>query len=399
MRNFIDENKKIFGVVISIVFGIMFLILFYFTISNLDEIIDAVSGIVKKTVNIMNPVIIGFIIAYLLKKPCEKVCGFMMKYNVVRNESKRNLVSVLITYILFVGIVILFLSLVVPNTLNNIATLISRLKDLKEPLENTLAILSKNKYLRKFVSFTQIDMNNINLSGVYKIIVNEIKEWIISRGSEVYEWIRNITKIVYDGSTGIVIAIYISLERKTISEQMKRIAKYIFGKFYNKLSGFVLTTDKIFTDYFSAKIVSSFGLGALSSVLSFAMGVPYSLTVGVVIAIFNLIPIFGPWIGGVICVLFTLLSGFDKALAVIVISIAVQIIDANVIQPVMLGAGINLSGFWSFVSVVVAGNIAGIGGMIVSMPIFALLKEYIGKAVKKMNKFKAYIIFNTNKPK
>lgn len=383
MKAFIEENKKIFAIAIAVLVFAMVLTLFYFVVVNISGVWDKLIYIIKKVYEITSPVIVGFVIAYLLKRPCRSFCSFLSKHAFVKNEHMRNSVGVVTVYIFFVIVVVVFMALIIPNTIENIITLFARLKELKEPFEEFVLRLCRNRHLRYIAKLMNIKLDDINLGGMYKVAVDEIRLWIKDSSSAAFSFMQNTVKIMYNFSLGVIIALYISLEEDALLIQIGKVLRRIFKNRFELLKEFFTTADKIFANYFYTKITSSFALGGVSLILCLILNIDYPLSIGVVTAVFNLIPIFGPWIGAGICVLFTLLGGLSKAFWVIIISIFVQILDANFVQPVILGSGINLSEFWSLVSVVVFGNFAGIFGMVISMPTFALIKKYVARWVSK----------------
>lgn len=383
MKAFIEENKKIFAIAIAVLVFAMVLTLFYFVVVNISGVWDKLIYIIKKVYEITSPVIVGFVIAYLLKRPCRSFCSFLSKHAFVKNEHMRNSVGVVTVYIFFVTVVVVFMALIIPNTIENIITLFARLKELKEPFEEFVLRLCRNRHLRYIAKLINIKLDDISLGGMYKVAVDEIRLWIKDSSSAAFSFMQNTVKIMYNSSLGVIIALYISLEEDALLIQIGKVLRRIFKNRFELLKEFFTTADKIFANYFYTKITSSFALGGVSLILCLILNIDYPLSIGVVTAVFNLIPIFGPWIGAGICVLFTLLGGLSKAFWVIIISIFVQILDANFVQPVILGSGINLSGFWSLVSVVVFGNFAGIFGMVISMPTFALIKKYVARWVSK----------------
>lgn len=383
MKSFIEENKKIFALTIAVLVFAMVLTLFHFVVDNISCVWDKFIYIIKKVYEIISPVIVGFVIAYLLKRPCRSFCGFLSKHAFIKNEHIRNGVGVVTVYIFFVIVLVVFMALIIPNTIENLITLFARLKELKEPFEEFVLRLCRNKHLRYIAKLMNIKLDDISLGGMYKVVVDEIRLWIKDSSIEAFSFMQNTVKVIYNSSLGIVIALYISLEENELLIQIGKLLRRIFKNRFNVLKDFFSAADRIFANYFYTKIISSFALGGVSFVLCLMLNIDYPLSIGVVTAVFNLIPIFGPWIGAGICVLFTLLGGLSKAVWVIIISVFVQILDANFVQPVILGGGINLSGFWSLVSVVIFGNFAGIFGMVISMPAFALIKEYVARWVSK----------------
>ena len=157
----------------------------------------------------------------------------------------------------------------------------------------------------------------------------------------------------------------------------------ITGKHYERLKYIAELSDKTFYNYFEAKVVTSFVIGFMGYVLCLIFRIQYAATIGIIVAVTNLIPIFGPWMGGIFCVLFTLLSGLKKAIIVAVMIVLLQQFDSNYIGPRILGPKIDLNGFWVFVSVIVMGSIGGVLGMLISMPLFSVLQVLIGEAVEK----------------
>lgn len=148
-------------------------------------------------------------------------------------------------------------------------------------------------------------------------------------------------------------------------------------------------SHEAFGGFFTGKLLDSFIVGVLTFIVMLILDIPYPLLIGVVIAITDIIPVFGPFIGAIPSTLLILLVDPIKAVIFVVVIIVIQQIDGNILAPKIIGETTGLSSFWTIFAITVGGGFFGIIGMIVGVPAFVviydILSELINSALKKKN--------------
>ena len=137
-----------------------------------------------------------------------------------------------------------------------------------------------------------------------------------------------------------------------------------------------------FGKFLSGKILDSLIIGILTFVILTIFKMPYTLLVSVIVGITNIIPFFGPFIGAIPSVIIILFVSPIKALWFLLIILVIQQIDGNIIGPKILGDSIGISAFWILFSILVAGKFLGLVGMVIGVPLFAVIYSIIKEVVE-----------------
>ncbi len=385
MRKFFKENKKLLDTMAVITMWICVMIAFYFIVKTPQNFLDAVKTAISAIGKVINPILVGLLIAYLLYRPSRSMTKLLMKIKFfAKRENVANAVSVLLVFIIALSFLVAFLFLIIPNAIESIAILVERLSELEVPAKNFIDKAYENEIVRDILRLFNIDTNSAQKgSDVLVKLLSKGKSIFAALGGYVYAFVTNLGSFLYNFFIGFIIAIYVNIDYKVLLNQFDRLFRCITGKHYERLEYVVKLFDRTFYDYFGSKVITSGVIGLMAYVICLIFRIQYGATIGVIVAVTNLIPIFGPWIGGIFCVLITLLSGFKKALIVAVMIILLQQFDSSFIGPRILGPKIDLNGFWVFVSVIVMGSIGGVLGMLISMPLFSVLQVLITEAVDK----------------
>jgi predicted PurR-regulated permease PerM len=178
-----------------------------------------------------------------------------------------------------------------------------------------------------------------------------------------------------------VVAVYALMDKQRLLGQSKKL---LFAFFSPKRANDILQTARhghmVFGKFLSGKIITSLMIGFACFILMSIFRIPYPLLVSVIIAFTNVIPFFGPFIGGVPSALIILLTDLNKGIIFCVIIVVLQQIEGNILTPRVLGSRIGISEFWVTSSLLLFGGMFGFVGMIVAVPLFALL-YYIAKMI------------------
>ena len=169
------------------------------------------------------------------------------------------------------------------------------------------------------------------------------------------------------------------LQRKYIKEFLKKLGKSMFAESaYTRLSKYFTTSNKILLDFIYCQIIDAIIIGILVSIALTIIGVKYSILLGFFIGLFNIIPYFGAIIAIAVAVLITVFTGgVQQALIMAVTVIILQQIDANIINPKILGDGLKISPILVIFAVTIGGEFFGVIGMFLSVPVIAILKLLI----------------------
>lgn len=373
----IDWNKKYNTIAVYTFIVAASIILFYLGISQ----IGAVTSYIDKIFIILQPFIIGFAIAYLL--------GFLLKVyerNLKKIKNYRNLklkyqriISLTLTYLTAILLIVLFLQFVLPQLIESIVGLVNNIPTYISNLNKVSNYLFKKFDIKK----EQMDVINEKLRGLIDTVINIGTNLLPVIGNIVASFASSIWNI----AIGAIVSIYLLIDKENMCAGVKKVVYAILPeKGAEKVILITHKSNETFGKFLSGKILDSAIIGILAYIVLKICNMPYSLLISVVIGITNIIPFFGPFIGAVPSFIIILFVSPEKALWFLLIVFILQQVDGNIIGPKILGESIGISAFWILFSIMVAGEILGFVGMIIGVPLFAviysLFKDFINEKLK-----------------
>lgn len=373
----IDWNKKYNTIAVYTFIVAASIILFYLGISQ----IGAVTSYIDKIFIILQPFIIGFAIAYLL--------GFLLKVyerNLKKIKNYRNLklkyqriISLTLTYLTAILLIVLFLQFVLPQLIESIVGLVNNIPTYISNLNKVSNYLFKKFDIKK----EQMDVINEKLRGLIDTMINIGTNLLPVIGNIVASFASSIWNI----AIGAIVSIYLLIDKENMCAGVKKVVYAILPeKGAEKVILITHKSNETFGKFLSGKILDSAIIGILAYIVLKICNMPYSLLISVVIGITNIIPFFGPFIGAVPSFIIILFVSPEKALWFLLIVFILQQVDGNIIGPKILGESIGISAFWILFSIMVAGEMLGFVGMIIGVPLFAviysLFKDFINEKLK-----------------
>ncbi|MCR5023027.1 MAG: AI-2E family transporter, partial [Lachnospiraceae bacterium] len=159
--------------------------------------------------------------------------------------------------------------------------------------------------------------------------------------------------------------------------QAKKILAAIFSKKnYKRIMSAAKETHHVFGEFISGKLVDSLVVGIAMFILMWLIGIPYAVLISVVLAVANLIPFFGQFIGIIPTALLVFVEDPVKGLIYVVVVVVYMQFDANVVSPKILGDSIGLGSFWILFSIILFGGLFGVWGMLIAVPVFAMIYRW-----------------------
>jgi predicted PurR-regulated permease PerM len=225
-------------------------------------------------------------------------------------------------------------------------------------------------------------------------------EDVLTKASEQIEpyiqtWIKNLTdsifvicRIVKNLILGLLVAVYLILNKEMLRSQFRVLFKRILKeKTYEVLHSFLMKLNQIFLDFIIGKTADSLIVFILSYITFLIAGMPSPLLISTIVGITNIIPCFGPFIGAIPSAIIVFMQEPSKLVLFIILIVIIQQIDGNIIGVKILGNKLNLPSVWVFFSILIFGSLFGVWGMIIGVPTFAVLyttlKEFLNIKTKK----------------
>lgn len=361
-------------------------VLFYFIMLRLGSIFT----VIGKIINVLQPIIFGLVIAYLVNPMIvffdSKLLPFFNKK--VKNKEKANkltcAISTTLSLIVFCVIITGIIWLIIPQFIESIMNIVTVLPGQIDNYSEKLAkFVHKNKQLES-VLLKALDYEKNWLQTELAPTVSKYAATLASGVWSAFTFIKNFV-------LGLIIAIYLLLSKKKFVNQTKKLFYAIFKeKTVNRIFAWIKTSHGVFSGFISGKIVDSIIIGILCFIGTAIMKIPYSVLVSVVICVTNVIPVFGPWIGGIPMSILVALNDPIKGLYFGIFVIFLQTLDGNFIGPKILGDKIGLDTFWVMFAIILGGGMFGVLGMLIGVPGFAviyyILVAIINHSLNKKNK-------------
>lgn len=351
-----EMKQKIIVYSTSLIIAILF-----FTILNKFKDIKRT---IQFIITILFPFLLGIGIAFILNNPEKWVENKLLK-NVPLQKNHKRILATLIVFILAIGFLILFFSIIIPNTIDSVRQFSTNIA----VYSDTFISYTKDFAYRMNISEKQVEQILINFD-ITKKITSIVTESIPKIASYSYSFVKGFINLIL----AFVSAFYILLDRETLVKGIKKLNYSLFDKnFANYLTLWTNDAKTVFEQYIVGNIIDSFIVGVLCYVVILFLKIPYTSMVALIVGVTNVIPVFGPFLGAIPVIIILCLIDPLSALIFAIVIFIIQQIDGNIIKPIVLGDKLGMSGFWILFSVTVGGALFGVVGMFLGVPIFALI--------------------------
>ncbi len=350
----------------------------------LYKLLDNFSSIAEwftKFFTILKPFLIGLLISYILFIPCRKIEGALKKCKLKLISKKSRGLSVIITYIIFVTLVVILINWILPILVSSIAELISNVPTYYNTIITKYAELPEDSILKSdIIKENMKEFTNVDMRQVLSISNEKILEYAKS--------IINIFSGIFDVFVSIVVSVYILLQRTSILNGLRRFARAIFKKEkYEAIDKYFINANEVVFTFITSQLFDAIIVGIITTVAMLILKVKYAPLLGFVIGLFNMIPYIGAIVAVGFGILITLITGgFGKALTMAIVVIILQQIDANIINPKIIGSSLETSPLLVLFSITIGGAYFGIIGMFLAVPIAVVIKTILSDFVSNRNK-------------
>ena len=352
-------------------------IVFFFFIYRFKGFGDAVATLT----GILMPFIYGGVIAYLLKPVCNTVEGFLRRLFPEKMQGFAGGLAVAVTILFGLLLVYALLMMIIPQLITSVTTLyytgranmgkfVTWLNHLQFVADNETLM----EYVNKAYAAISVDLD----SWIKNTLMPSMQNIISGVGIGVL----NVVTVFKNLIIGIIVAVYLLAARRKFVRQA-RLILYSIAKprWADAIVTEVQYADKMFGGFINGKILDSAIIGLLCYLVCVIVQFPSALLVSVIIGVTNVIPFFGPFIGAVPATLLILIQNPIKALWFVLFVLILQQLDGNIIGPKILGNTTGLSSFWVLFAILLFGGLWGFVGMIIGVPLFAVIYDVIKKLV------------------
>ena len=370
-------KRKYLYLTIAIFGAISLSILVFFAVYRFKGIGD----ILHRLSDILAPFIYGGVVAYLLRPVCNYYETAFQKLLPRKMKKMSGGFSVALSLVTGIFAVYVLIIMIVPQLYSSILSLWQSLPD------------KVNQFLAWARATFGEDEELLHLFNTsYNTLYVELEAWaqntlmpymtsIVSGvGSSVYK----VVMFLYNLLIGLIVACYLLSSRKKFARQSVLIVRSVLKpKWADIFLNEVAFIDRMFGGFIDGKILDSAIIGLLCYVGCIIFKFPNALLVSAIVGVTNVIPFFGPFIGAVPSTLLIMIEDPIKGLWFILFVLALQQLDGNVIGPAILGDRTGLSSFWVLFAIILCGGLWGIVGMVICVPMFAVLYDIVKKLVRR----------------
>ena len=342
---------------------------------------------ISKFIRAVSPVIWGLVIAYILNPVCtfvernlNKLFSKRMKPKAAQKLSHG--IGVVASMIFALLVIFGVIMLIVPQLIDSVSMLINNGQSYYETMETWVnSLLEDNPQIRDYVEnlldqgyqYIQNWMNNRLLASAQSIM------------TKVATGVYSVVRWVFNFLVGMIIAAYMLGSKKTLLAQCRKLFSALWSaKVEVRAKRIAHNANSVFGGFIRGKLLDSAIIGVLCYIGAAILRLPYTVLVATIVGITNVIPFFGPLIGAVPCALLILLVSPIKCLYFLIFILLLQQLDGNVIGPRILGDSIGLSSFWVLISITVFSSLFGFIGMLIGVPLFAVLYTIVKEIAEEL---------------
>ena len=368
MKNTIKDMKNY---IILILIGIFT----YWGLNNLSLL----GNIIKTIYNVLIPFLLGGAIAFILNIPATKIENYLLKHNNKKNKGLIRVISIVCSLSIFLIVILFIAFLLIPELINNIELLLNNIPGLINDIQ-TFIINLLDKYPEIQIEIKAMFNESGNISNIISNILNYIINGAVG-------FISSLVSSFVTIFTAIIFSIYMLSQKEYLAKGTKKIMYAMMSKENaTKLTNIGTLANKTFSKFISGQCVEAIILGLIIFFASVIFRFPYALIIAVLTAITALIPIFGALIAMVVGALLIAITSPIQALIFILVFLIIQQIEGNFIYPKVVGKSVGLSPMWTLLAITVGGNLFGILGMLIGLPLasiaYALVKDMVNNKLK-----------------
>lgn len=353
-------------------------ILCAFVLFKMPVIISVLKGITE----ILKPFLYGVVFAYLLAPLCNKIEEKLFQiFPKAKTKARRFICFIAIVISLCVAIAVIWLIImtIIPQVWDSVMKIIQMVPQKLIVVNNWIEHMLENQpelqaYFEEFSSQAESNIDSLlNVDTIQKVqsIINSLSVQLFG--------VLGVVKNIF---LGLLISAYLLGSRKLFGAQAGLILHGVFSDKWAKIiEEEIRYTDKMFNGFLVGKIIDSAIIGLLCFAGTSIMGFEAPAFISVIIGITNIIPFFGPFIGAIPCGLLLLLENPMHCLYFIIFIFVLQQLDGNVIGPKILGNTTGVSSFWVLFAILLFGGMWGVVGMVIGVPLFAVIYDIIRKLV------------------
>lgn len=351
--------EKYYKWIVAFVFAVA-VIAVYKTFDNISNVLKGI-GVV---LGALKPFFIAFIIAYIINMPAKRLQKALLKINKPFFEKHAFGISILFMYLFAFIAAIFILRMLIPALYRNIFDLYNNFPSY---------IREFQEYIGRFEFSQRLGLNDFDINKLGDMIFGSID---MTQFGKYAQGVFNVTSGLFDVFVAVIASIYMLIDK----ERLKALVTLVLGSFLKEKTLHSVTVyasriNDIFTNYIYSRLVCSGVMAIICSIVLMIMNVKYALILGIFIGAMDMIPYFGSIISWAVALLVTFMTGgLWKGIWVGIILLVLQQLDGNILGPKIMGDSLEIRPLWIIFAVSVGGALFGFIGMLISVPIIAIIR-------------------------
>lgn len=374
----IEVDKKLLKYSIYIAITTVIIYVAFLIISNIGTLFQNVFDILDYLTNLIKPLLIGIVIAYLLFPITKTIENFLKENKIykLQNASVRRVLAIIFSYILIIGV---FLGLLcgiyfmIGGQLSKNITIINMTQAISAYINNA-------SFSTDYIKKTLDNLNSSLVDAVKPYIINGIislQQYLENNFGNMTSYVMSIGSSIATFLIALVISIYLLKDSEYFIGILNKLYYLVFRKSNAgvKVTYVFKVIHEVFAKFLRGQLLEAFFVGVLSAIALAIVGIDYAFVIGIIAGICNMIPYVGPVVGTILAAIMGLLSGRPiKVLYAIIAMLVVQQIDNNLLAPKIVGESVGLHAVFTMMAILIGGNVGGLLGMLLAVPVAAAFK-------------------------
>jgi predicted PurR-regulated permease PerM len=367
--------------IISIFLGVAACILLHWLLHEFDR----VKSIWNFFKTLLSPFVVGAALAFVLNVPARAIEKW---FTFVKHKALRRIIAVVMTFIFVILVVFLVFWLLIPQIVATIESLIIKIPGFINGIRTGIeGMLSDNPEMMEWV-MANTDLGSFDWSSLIDKAVTFAGDSITLLVGGVWSAIASLSTGIFNAVISLVFAIYCLFRKEILARQARRLAySFLPEKFCDSCVRILRLTNSTFSNFISGQCLEACVLGCLFAIAMLIFRMPYIPLVSVLVAVTALVPIVGAFVGCILGAFFILVENPIQAVWFVVMFLILQQFENNVIYPKVVGKSVGLPGMWVLLAVSIGGELMGVAGMLVMIPLasvlYTLLREITAARLEK----------------
>ncbi len=374
-----DRNEKYQQILLYVLLGAFCILVMLFLLINIGVIVPKGMSFISTFFSLISPFIVGLAIVYLLNPIVNQIEKILYKsLGIIFKKKKDRMsfrgLSVLITYLIVAGCIFLILSVIISSVANEI-----KLADTDSLKNIALSLLSSGKEFIKGIAskLEQFGIKSANISEYQQKLLDWINSSTTDIATGAFSFVSNVGNAISKFLIAMVLSIYVLIDLDNLKKYWQKAAAALLrNRSYGAVSTFLKDADDCFSGYIKGQFLDACVMAVLVSVGLSIVNVKYSVLIGILTGIGNLIPYVGPIFAYGGTILACVVDGdFKKMLIGLIVVLVIQGLDGNFINPKLLSNSISVNPILVIIALLIGASTGGLMGMLIAVPVAALIKK------------------------